>query len=524
MEAKWSFIIKVENLPWITDHKINGSMLYPAAGMIAAAIEAVKFMVKDVPPIGYEIRDAEFSAPLLLTTLAEGTEVQLSLNSSTRSSAKDSSNYKFRIFSRKADDSWEEICWGSIRADYGRVASDVDGGREANELLSQIKTLHGEAFNSCTSRVDAMNMYRQLREEVGIEYGPSFQVLEDILYNAQGEAMATIETSKEHAMHSSESYVVHPTTLDGLFQLIFVALTRGGKTALQTMVPTRVGRVWISSSAEKTSSPASLRVHARARLLSKRNAQCCISALDDLSQALRIQIEDLETTAVSGYSSSLSEHEEVKKICYHMSWRPDLDTMSPQDIQKFCESYGQDEIEPIQCFNDLELLTLCFSAQALKSSDIPVKNIKERPSSLDRYSSWLQAKLDQYLAASPAEDRQQRKDLLEDKAYLRALCADIDINKRGQLHVRVGKELHNMLVEDTAPLELILGKRDLLADFYTEMIMSSQAFDLAARYLDALVHKTPNLEFIEIGAGTGAMTRTLLRTLAVSPSTSLFRQ
>lgn len=375
--------------------------------------------------------------------------------------------------------------------------------------------------------VDAIKMYRQIREEVGIEYGPSFQVLGHIHYNTQGEAMARIETSKEHAVHSSASCVVHPTTLDGLFQLIFVALSRGGDTTLQTMIPTRVGRVgrvWVSSLPERTSSPAFLQVHARARLLSKRSAQCCVTALDDLSQALRIQIQDLETTAVSGHSPSLLEHEDAKKLCYHMSWKPDLDTLSFQGIQKICESFRQDEVEPIQWFNDLELLTLCFSAQALKSSCVLVQNIKERTPSLDRYCSWLQAKLDQYLAAGPVEDRQDRKDLLEDEAYLEELCARIDVNKRGQLHVKVGKELHNILAEATAPLELLFGKQDLLVDFYTEMVMSAQAFDLAARYLDALVHKTPDLEFIEIGAGTGATTRKLLGALAVSPSTPLFKQ
>lgn len=353
--------------------------------MLAAAIEAVKLMVKDVPPIGYEIRDAEFSAPLLLTTSAEGTEIQLSLRSLSRSSAKNNSDNQFRIFSRKADDSWEETCWGSIRADYGRVASDVDDGKETVHLLSKIKTLHEEAATSCISHVDAIKMYRQLREEVGIEYGPSFQVQDHIQYNAEGEAMAKIDTPEAHNTHSSASYVVHPATLDGLFQLLFVALTKGGNSTLLTMVPTRVGRVWISS-LEKAISPASLQMHTRAKLLGTRSAHCCISALDNLSQTLKIQVQNLETTAISRHSASFLEHRDVKKICYHMSWKPDLETLTSEGIQKFCENYRQDEFEPIQWFSDLELLILCFSAQALKSSDILVKNMKGRPPFLDRYS------------------------------------------------------------------------------------------------------------------------------------------
>lgn len=105
MEAKWDFIIKADNLPWIEEHKVNGSILYPAAGILAAAIQAVKLMTKDVPPIGYEIRDAEFGAPLLLTTTAEGTPIQISLHFSTRSDSKQSPNYEFRVFTRKSDDS-----------------------------------------------------------------------------------------------------------------------------------------------------------------------------------------------------------------------------------------------------------------------------------------------------------------------------------------------------------------------------------------------------------------------------------
>jgi NADPH:quinone reductase-like Zn-dependent oxidoreductase/SAM-dependent methyltransferase len=523
MEAKWSFIIKAENLPWIADHKVNGSIIYPAAGILAAAVEAVKMVTKDVPPTGYEIREAEFEAPLLLTTAAKGTEIQFSLYSPSRFSARNNPNYQFRVFLRKSHNSWEAISHGSIRADYGRVASDVDGGREADELLSQIKTLHGEASASCSCQVDTVKMYRQLREEVGIDYGPSFQVLSNIHYNAQHEAIATIETSREQVKHPSASCVVHPTTLDGLFQLIFVALTRGANEISHTMVPTRVGRMWISPLAEETSSPASLQVYTRARLFGKRGARCCISALDCLSQALRIDIQDFEVTAVSGPSSLVRE--EAKRLCHHISWKPDLDTLSSQDIQKYCASSRQDEFEPIQWFNDLELLTLCFGAQALKSSGVLVKDIKEGVPYLHRYVFWLQAKIDQYLAASPVEKRQQRKDLLEDKAHLEALRARVDVNKRGQLYAEIGKELHDMLVEDTNPLELLFSrKKDLLTDFYTELNMSSQAFDAVACYLDILVHKTPNLKFIEIGAGTGATTRSLLRALAGPRSTPLFKQ
>lgn len=367
-----------------------------------------------------------------------------------------------------------------------------------------------------------MKMYRQLREEYGVDYGLSFQVLDHIYYSAHSEAIATIQTSKAHATHSSASSVVHPTSLDGLFQLMFVALTRGGNDTLQTMIPTRVGRLWISSLSEE-SSPTSLQVYTSTTRISKRSAQSHISALDCLSQALRIEVQDLEVTSISGHLPPPLLREEAERPCHYMSWTPDLDILSSQDFQKFCESSRQDEVAPSQWFNDVELLIVCFAAQALKSSNIVI-DPKQRTPFLDRYVSWLQAKIDQYLVASSVEDRQQRKDLLQDKAYLEAVCARVDINKRGQLHVTIGKELHNILMGDTVPLELIFKEEDLLADFYAEMIVSSQALDAAACYLDTLVHKFPDLKFIEIGAGIETTTRALLRTLAVTTHIPFFKQ
>ncbi|KAL8643720.1 MAG: hypothetical protein Q9226_008161 [Calogaya cf. arnoldii] len=275
VEPKWSFIIKVEDLPWIADYRINGSILYPAAGMLAAAIEAVKKMVGDAPLVGYEIRDVDFIAPLLLTTSPKGTEIQVGLRSSSETSARSGYDYTFHVYPRKEDGSWEEICRGSIRADFGRVPSDVDGGKEATELLSQLQHVHARGYNSCTSQIEPGNMYF-------------------------GEAMAMVEVSKDQAVHSSSSCVIHPTTLDGLFQLLFVALTKGGRTTLQTMVPTRIGRMWVSSLIEKPPSPFRLDVHAKGTLMALRHAQSDISALDISDKSLKIRIEGLETTAVSG--------------------------------------------------------------------------------------------------------------------------------------------------------------------------------------------------------------------------------
>ncbi|KAL8732943.1 MAG: hypothetical protein Q9181_003765 [Wetmoreana brouardii] len=519
MDAKWKFIIRSDELPWIMDHKINGSTLYPAAGMLVATLEATRLVANDPLPIGYEIRDAEFNTPLLLTTSTSGTEVQVGLTSRTRSSMRNNSGFDFRILCQKPDQMWEEACRGYIRPDYGRVPSDVDGGKETQELSSHLKKLLIDSLASCQFGVDAVKMYEQLREEVRIDYGPSFQVLDRIRYNYEDEAVAMVKPLERSNAHSRNPGIIHPTSLDGAFQLLFVALSKGGTSTLQTMVPTRIGRLWISS-LDCSQSPG-LQIHARARQTNKQVAHCWISGFDAFSQELKLRVEDCELTAVAGHVDPSRESREAKKICYHMLWKPDLDTLDNQSTQKFCEARLTNEAEPRQWFNDLELLILCFGAHILTSFDASGMKV---PTSRRRYVTWLQGHLQRHIATVLLENRQQHESLLHDEANLDSLCERVTINKRGTLHVRVGKELRKVLSGDVDPLEFLFQNQDDLAEFYMEMISSSQAFNALATFMEALVHKNPNLDFVEIGAGTGAATRAMLQYLAASPDTLLFRQ
>ncbi|KAG8531947.1 Type I Iterative PKS [Bacidia gigantensis] len=520
MEAKWTFFIKASDLPWTVDHKINGSILYPAAGMLAAVIEATKLLVKDKSPVGYEIKNAEFIAPLLLTTSPNGTETQISLTSPTSSNTRDSTKYYFRIFGRKSNDAWEEVCNGSVQADYGRVVSDVDEGKEADESSSQFEKLHLEAAETCTRPVDETKIYQQLKEDSGIDYGPAFQVLDSMRHDDQSAAIASIEALRGDPKHSSTSYVIHPTTLDGLFQLVFVALTRGGTASLQTMVPKRVDRVWVSAFDEMDPSPIPLQVHADARLMTRRTARSHISALEVSNQKLGVDINGLELTAVAEKIDSLTENQDAKKICYHMSWKPDLGSMNNKHILDYCRNLLQDDLDPSQWFQDLELLLLSYGAQVSMKGSVLEQNQSEH---LKKYAFWLQKQLNRFLSSAPVESREQLGGILLDRAHHQALVKRVSVNKRGQLHVMIGERLQDMLIGDVDPLHLLVGEHDHLTDFYTEMITSSQAFDRLGRYLECLVHKNPDLEFLEVGAGTGATTGILLKTLG-GMATPFFRR
>jgi len=522
LEAKWKFIIRAEELPWIKDHKINGSILYPAAGMLTMAIEASKLLAEDRSPVGFEIRDAEFSAPVLLTMAPEGVETFITLSPISGSSTE----HHFQIIVQKSEKDWDKVCHGFVRADYGRVISEVDGGKEAEKAAIQLKHLHAQALASCSHSVKPVEMYRQLKD-IGLEYGPSFQPLDKIGYNDSGEAIAAVLpfTWCEGYHHESEftqRTTIHPATFDGCFQLSFVALSKGGDVPLRTMVPTRVGRAWVSSLGAGNSVLELQTAHCQAETISQRLVQCDISVLTVSSQQSRVQVQGLELTAISGSQDTVQRLQKPKYLCYHMDWRVDLDTLDTDQIYSYCEKARNPNPDPIAWFRDFETLAACFGAQALQE----LKRLGRKPSqSSERYASWLQIQLDSDSAEGPAERVQARRDLLYDQKYLSVLCDRMSKNsKRGELYAKVGLHLTKVLLGDLNPLKLLFSDEQLLTDFYEEINTSSTAFDAVLSYLDAAIQKDPGMKFLEIGAGTGATTATIIKTIGTPGNAPRYRE
>jgi hypothetical protein len=125
-------------MPRLEDHKVNGVILCPAAGMLTMAIEAAKEMAGDRPVTGYEIRNANFHTQLVIPTDVKSKEVQISLRPST-GIQDENAWFEFSVFVNKADDEWEETCRGSISVEFASTAKEVDGGKESQQRLSDLR-------------------------------------------------------------------------------------------------------------------------------------------------------------------------------------------------------------------------------------------------------------------------------------------------------------------------------------------------------------------------------------------------
>ncbi|XXH01956.1 hypothetical protein Hte_008319 [Hypoxylon texense] len=192
LDAKWRFVIKKEEMTWISDHRLHGDIWYPAAGMVSMIIEAVKQLLPD-DQFDFELRNISFTSPIVVCEAAEGTEIQVSMIPTPKAKERKDLEYQFRILVRRDDCTWDEVCDGTITPQRTRVtAIDVNPRNEEEEKRERAVAAYSRATSSCRNSLHSQEMYRKVDEDVGLQYGPAFQGLTDIHYDGAGQSHAKL--------------------------------------------------------------------------------------------------------------------------------------------------------------------------------------------------------------------------------------------------------------------------------------------------------------------------------------------
>ncbi|PVH93388.1 reducing type I polyketide synthase [Periconia macrospinosa] len=502
LESKWRLIVREDELPWIREHKVNGAISYPASGMLAMAIEATKQHLHDRLPIGFILEDVEFIAPIVISpeSASSGVEVQITLASSSGSEVRTNADFRFRIFMVKARGSWEEVCRGNIRGDSGRIVSDVDQGRECAAALQKIRTDFNRALQLGGNRFSKDEFYQQIAQRTGLDYGPTFQLLQDITMPELGQSVALLQP---HVAPCSP-HVIHPTSLDGVFQLSFAALDMVNFSDFPTMVPSRLDRLWIAiEGAGHDGNGVIERVHTRGESLSSRTAVVNSVVLSGEEAKMQVQIEGLQLTAVSSPEKSKTL-DDADHIGHHMIWNVDLDRMKGVEIGKYLEEGRDATNESREWADNMDLMLFSFAAMSLKEIQDMRRSITPP---LQEYAKWLQERLDTFLSTTIHDGIHTT---LHDKNRLHSLYPKVRPTAVADLYILVGENLTQILLGEIDPLALLFKDETLMSDFYRDLIHRSSALVPLGRYVNSLVHKWPALRFLEIGAGTGALSVTLL--------------
>ncbi|KAM7211167.1 putative polyketide synthase [Rhypophila decipiens] len=571
LQARWRHIIRTSELPWVEDHQINGSIVYPAAGMFAMAIEGAKQLAmmtqgwgtasrKEVGKElkGFLLKDTTFHSVLKVPNGPHGIEVNLhmwprgapqrggqekALQSTSVETA--GSWYDFCLYScDSAVEEWQEKCRGSIQAVYHTLAPSEPAGHQASEVVKrhdgQLQRF-AAGKSHCTNQVNPTEIYEDLKTS-GYGYGLAFRTVTALSHNGSDGAVGTVETFCSD-VDSYTPHVVHPATLDCIFQVTLMALVAAKKQP--TAIPSHVERLWVANAGLSKASADSVRVFSTARRVGLRESETTLLALNQDENQVVAEAEGFVFTDVAGdreaHNESAAPKEEdmsgdgSPRLCHIIEWKPDLDLMSNDQVQSYCDQApvpaGLQDSDQMGYYTDLEFLLNAFIHRTLSQVSETMELTIQSQYHTTKYLLWMRHRMAMLPGAyQPTPFWLAR---LGDADYVNQVSDRVLDTKRAsaRLYITVGSKLPQLLTGEIDPLDLLLnhGDRGELAQEGEQELPSSlakahyyeiwetmpSAFRLA-RYLDAIVHKNPNMRFIEIGAGTGATTRQILKSLAPS--------
>lgn len=235
-EPTWRNVLRLRDLPWLNDHSLGGEAVFPAAGYFSMAVEAITQLHevgdKSVALIeSYILRDVSIKKALVTPDDDEGIEVLFNL----RPSVHDQQEWwDFGVSSINTDGIQTERKAGSISISTGSSLQENNlSYRVPRDLPAFPQRATGKAWN-------------QALREVGFDYGPTFQDMDDICFDGkryEASCHTTIKQEVDKSLGESR-YVLHPASVDSVLQLSIAAIYAGRTNAMSCgVVPIQIEQV-----------------------------------------------------------------------------------------------------------------------------------------------------------------------------------------------------------------------------------------------------------------------------------------
>lgn len=334
MQPAWRNFLQVSESPWIKEHVITGTILYPAAGMLVMAIEAAVQMASR-PVHGIRFHDVNFEKGLAVPAGDQFVEVSLSMQPHEQLA----DWFRYTVFSRSTDGSWIKHSWGKItilyQDDAGVAYEEV---LQAADWVRQHERDHS-GDSASIRQLEPAAFYDQLHS-IGIEYGNCFRNLTHVKV-LQGEQKAivtfAIPDTKSIMPHNYEyPHLVHPAMLDAIFHSMYPALG-DGSPIMEAAIPQKIADLFVSAGMPNVPGTKLAGV-SHVSSMSARGAVGSICVFDDASSSPLVIVQDMTLTkvssAVQGRPPALAPSTSLRRNgC--LIWKNDVDFISRERMERF---------------------------------------------------------------------------------------------------------------------------------------------------------------------------------------------
>ncbi|CAG8034304.1 unnamed protein product [Penicillium salamii] len=481
-DPSWRNHLTTDDVPWLLDHVIQGTVTFPGAGFVAMAGEAVQQL--ETTKDGYSVRHVALIMPILFHE-GEQIEVVTSLSPIEVADRIPSGWYRFKIMTHDGE-RWKMHCEGQVRAGIERTP-------KVSPICSYARLVPSEG------------VYHVL-QRCGIEYGTQFRGLENITADPTG-PRATATVMGNRGIPGSR-YTLHPAAIDQCLQLMGIAGSRGSLRHLTSIyVPAAIENMVVKPGGPCLRATAQTQLSVRDGQLGSTTAMIDDQTVLNIENAYLFPLESDQMDYGSGPASLVS----------HIEWKPDIDLISPSLLLSTPQGNTQNA-ENVKALGQLSTLYILETADQIRSVD---------PSS----TTMIKWKNSMLVDASDIKTRAQKPIYphASDWAYLdsasrQMLIKDILAESKFTFDAPLAlcmqtiyENCKDFVSGASEPLEVLM-KNNLLHDYHGA---HTQYADWSP-FLSLLSHSIPGMRVLEIGAGTGSATAMVLEHLRTKHGVRLY--
>lgn len=324
----WRNLLRLSEVPWIRDHKLESQIVFPATayiGLIMEALGQVCNIPSGSPGAGFEFRNVNIGAALVVQDTSDGAEIHTTLSARKISTANKSTKwYDFSISSWDTGESTLH-CSGSVR------------------LLEKDTASSGSVTVQDINGYETWSMgrwYAKLSQE-GLCFGPHLQSITSLSTDGSRVRTQAISTTKlfQHVGQDETkdtNYTLHPIVLDACLQAGIFGGTGGDLNNLRAFLPVFIEscRIWTPAPGVDMNLEATIHTSTRTTGFASKQIDCTLrdssgTALVEM-KTVRLSLYNGRTTnGVDDGIASDNEPSMQRQPCLSVQWKPDILRLHP---------------------------------------------------------------------------------------------------------------------------------------------------------------------------------------------------
>ncbi|RDW86024.1 hypothetical protein BP5796_04349 [Coleophoma crateriformis] len=491
----WRHLLRASEIDWLDGHQVQNQIVYPAAGYTSAALEASKSLAEGREIRLIEIRDFFIHQAIAFDEEDAGIEVLIELSGVTRDLSTESSRAK-----------WTYSAALGAEADEMTLAAsgEVEVFFEEASL-----TVLPERGSPPTHLVEVeVDRWYSFLAELGYIFSGRFRSLTS-LRRKYGKSSGFVQMQPPKA--GEESLLSHPAELDAAYQSLILAYTYPGDDQLRSLhLPTSIKKIRVNP-ALCNSKRSNVELYPVDSTLAPTGEEGLgftgdinIYTNDCLNAA--IQVQGIRLVPLGGSATA-----DDRNVFSKMDWvnsSPDGEEAA-KDIH-----ITQHEHDHFEVLERISTYYLRHFDQIVPMDD-PYRI--ERPHScyLD-YARHMTALVE--TGKHPNAKKEWLNDTLEDIMKVSEKFAEtLDVRI---MHL-VGQTMPKVFKRETTMLENFRGS-NILDDYYANGFGLRQSSKWLGQTVKQITDRYPHLNILEIGAGTGGATKSVLGAIGKSFLTYTF--